>query len=187
MERGTASLRASSFSPRLCETLSMSHHTAIDEALAANERFATTFLPAEAGQPRIAVILCMDARIDPVRALGLRYGHAHIIRNAGGRMADALRSLAISQRLLGTREVALIHHTECAMMTFTDEDMRQRLRDEAGFIADHLAFLPFRDLQQSVRDDLEVYRSSPLVRQDVALRGFVYDVRTGRLREIDPA
>lgn len=165
----------------------MSHHTAIDDALAANARFASTFLPAEAGQPQIAVILCMDARIDPIRALGLRYGHAHIIRNAGGRMADALRILAISQRLVGTREVAVIHHTECAMMTFSDDDMRKRLRDEAGFIADHLAFLPFRDLEQSVRDDMEVYRSSPLVRQDVLLRGFVYDVKSGRLREVDPA
>ena len=101
-------------------------------------------------------------------------------------MADALRSLSISQRLVGTREVAVIHHTECAMMTFTDDDMRQRLREEAGFIADHLAFLPFRDLDQAVRDDLEVYRSSPLVKQDVVLRGFVYDVASGLLREVHP-
>lgn len=164
----------------------MSHKTAIDAALLANKRFAEDFLPAEAGQPTLAVLLCMDARIDPIRALGLRYGHAHIIRNAGGRMADALRSLSISQRLVGTREVAVIHHTECAMMTFTDDDMRQRLREEAGFIADHLAFLPFRDLDQAVRDDLGVYRSSPLVKQDVVLRGFVYDVASGLLREVHP-
>lgn len=164
----------------------MSESSAIEHAIEANRRFAEAFAPTEAGQPELAVILCMDARIDPIRALGLRYGHAHIIRNAGGRMADALRSLSISQRLVGTREVAVIHHTECAMMTFSDDDMRQRLRDEAGYIADHLAFLPFRDVEQSVRDDLEVYRSSPLVRQDVVLRGFVYDVATGLLREVFP-
>lgn len=165
----------------------MSELSAIDHAIEANHRFAEAFAPTPAGQPELAVVLCMDARIDPIRALGLRYGHAHIIRNAGGRMADALRSLAISQRLVGTREVAVIHHTECAMTTFSDDDMRQRLRDEAGVIADHLAFLPFRDLDQSVLDDLEVYRSSPLVRQDVVLRGFVYDVGTGLLREVFPS
>jgi len=162
----------------------MSQHTAIDHALEANRAYAATYTPSPAGQPKLAVILCMDARIDPIRALGLRYGYAHIIRNAGGRMADALRSLSISQRLVGTDEVALIHHTECAMTTFTDDDMRQKLRAEANFIADHMAFLPFKDLEQSVRDDLEVYRSSPLVRQGVTIRGFVYDVASGKLREV---
>jgi carbonic anhydrase len=162
----------------------MADTPAIEQALEANRRYAQDFVPSTAGQPKLAVILCMDARIDPIRALGLRYGHAHIIRNAGGRMADALRSLSISQRLVGTDEVALIHHTECAMATFTDDDMRQRLREEAGFIADHMAFLPFKDLDQSVRDDIEVYRASPLVRQDIPIRGFVYDVATGRLREV---
>jgi len=164
----------------------MSEISAIEHALEANRQFAQAFVPTPAGQPNIAVILCMDARIDPIRALGLRYGHAHIIRNAGGRMADALRSLSISQRLVGTREVAVIHHTECAMTTFSDDDMRKRLREEAGYIADHMAFLPFKDEEQSVRDDLAVYRSSPLVRQDVILRGFVYDVATGLLREVEP-
>lgn len=164
----------------------MSDAPGIESALAANREFATSFAPSPAGTPRLAVVLCMDARIDPVRALGLPYGQAHIIRNAGGRMADALRSLAISQRLVGTREVAVIHHTECAMMTFTDEDMRRRLREEAGMVADHLSFLPFRSLEESVRDDLQLYRASPLVRQDVPVRGFVYDVATGLLREVPP-
>ncbi len=129
----------------------------------------------------------MDARIDPVHALGLPYGHAHIIRNAGGRMADALRSLAISQRMLGTTEVAIIHHTECGMMTFTDDDMRRRLRAEAGVAADHISFLPFRSLEESVRDDLQMYRSSSLVRQDVPVRGFVYHVANGLLQEVTEA
>lgn len=156
----------------------------IDLALEANRQFAKDFSPGDSGAPKLAVVLCMDARIDPIRALGLRYGHAHIIRNAGGRIADALRSLSISQRLLGTREVAIVHHTECGMLTFTDEDMRQRLREEAGMVADHLSFLPFRDLEESVRDDLRLYRMSPLVRQDVPVRGFIYDVATGRLTEV---
>lgn len=162
----------------------MSEGISIEHALEANRRYAETFSPGEAGTPRLAVVLCMDARIDPLRALGLPYGYAHIIRNAGGRVADALRSLAISQRLLGTREVAIVHHTECGMMTFTDDDMRQRLREEAGMVADHLAFLPFKDLEESIRDDLRLYRMSPLVRQDVVVRGFVYDVATGLLREV---
>ncbi len=163
----------------------MSQEPTIDRALAANRAFAETFLPSPPGTPRLAVLLCMDARIDPVRALGLPYGHAHIIRNAGGRMADALRSLAISQRLLGTTEVAVIHHTECAMMTFTEADMHRRLRHEAGVDPGDMAFLPFRDLDESVRDDLRLYRASPLVRHDVPVRGFIYDIATGLLLEVD--
>jgi carbonic anhydrase len=159
--------------------------SSIDQALAANRAYGETFAPSAAGVPHLAVVLCMDARIDPIRALGLRYGHAHIIRNAGGRVADALRSLSISQRLVGTTAVAIIHHTECAMTTFTDDDMRRRLREEAGLIADHLAFLPFRDVEESVRDDLQTYRGSLLVRQDIPVRGFIYDVATGLLREVE--
>ncbi len=162
----------------------MVNEPSIESALAANRAYAETFHPSPAGNPRLAVVLCMDARIDPIRALGLKYGYAHIIRNAGGRVADALRSLSISQRLVGTTEVAIIHHTDCAMTRFTDADMRQKLRDEAGMIADHLAFLPFTDHEQSIVDDLQVYRSSPLVRQDVVVRGFIYDVDTGLLREV---
>ncbi len=163
----------------------MNNEPSIELALEANVRFAETFSPSEAGKPRLAVVLCMDARIDPVNALGLPYGHAHIIRNAGGRMADALRSLAISQRMLGTTEVAIIHHTECGMMTFTDDEMRSRLRAEAGVAADHISFLPFRSLEESIRDDLRMYHASALVRHDVPIRGFVYDVATGLLREVN--
>lgn len=162
----------------------MSHDSAIDAALEANRRYAESFDPSDAGQPKLAVVLCMDARIDPIRALGLRYGHAHIVRNAGGRMVDALRSLAISQRLLGTSEVAVIHHTECGMQTFTDDEMRARLRNESGIDAGDMVFHSFRDLEESVRDDLSIYRASTLVRQDIPVRGFVYDVATGSLREV---
>lgn len=131
----------------------------------------------------LAVVACMDARLDPVRALGLRDGDAHIIRNAGGRLADALRSLVISQQLLGTREIVIIHHTECGMLTFTDDHLRQRLRDELHANTD-MPFHTFRDLEQSVRDDLAAARSSPLLLPDVPVRGFIFDVRTGAICEV---
>jgi len=159
----------------------------IDETLQANAKYAADFtkgaLPLPPGR-QVAVVVCMDARIDPAKALGLSEGDAHVIRNAGGRVSEALRSLAISQTLLGTKEVAVIHHTDCGMLTFTDESIRNQLREKRGVDADDVAFLPFHDLDQSVRDDLATYKRSGLVRQDVTPRGFVYDVKTGRLREV---
>ena len=159
----------------------------IDEVLEANRAYATGFAKGALPLPparRLAVVVCMDARIDPARTLGLEEGDAHVIRNAGGRMADALRSLAISQQLLGTEEVMVIHHTDCGMLTFTDAELRATLRERLGADADHVAFLPFRDLEGSVRDDLAAYRASPIVRHDIPARGFIYDVRTGTLREV---
>ena len=156
--------------------------------LEANQRYAAGF--AEGGLPmpparRLAVLTCMDARIDPAKALGLAEGDAHVIRNAGGRASDdALRSLVISQQLLGTREVLVIHHTDCGMLTFTNEQLRERLRRDLNADAAAVDFLPFADLEESVRQDVATIRSSPLVPDDVAVRGFVYDVRTGRLREV---
>jgi carbonic anhydrase len=159
----------------------------IDELLRANESYAARFtkgdLPLPPGR-KVAVVACMDARLDPARALGLEEGDAHVIRNAGGRVVDALRSLSISQSLLGTEAVVIIHHTDCGMLTFTDESIRTRLRETLSADADHVAFLPFSDLEESIRADLAVYRRATLVRQDVPVRGFVYDVRTGRLREV---
>lgn len=161
--------------------------TVTDEFLRANETYASRFTKGELPLPparKVAVVVCMDARIDPARALGLEEGDAHVIRNAGGRIQDALRSIAISQTLLGTEEVVIIHHTDCGMLTFSDDLIRLKLRKERGVDADHVAFLPFKDLDASVRDDIAAYKASPLVRQDVPVRGFVYDVRTGRLREV---
>jgi len=161
--------------------------TITDELLTANRAYAEKFQKGELALPparKIALVVCMDARIDPARALGLEEGDAHVIRNAGGRIADSLRSLAISQELLGTQEVAIIHHTDCGMLTFSDEALRDRLRKSRSADADAIAFLPFRDLDQSVRDDLAAYAASPLVRHDIPVRGFVYDVKTGRLREV---
>lgn len=158
-----------------------------DEFLRADERYAATFdkgdLPMPPGR-KVAVVTCMDARLDPAKFLGLQEGDAHVIRNAGGRAADAIRSLIISQQLLGTREIVVIHHTDCGMLTFTDEQLHQKVHDELHAHAD-FPFLSFTDVAQSVRDDVAAISASPLLLKGLPVRGFVYDVRTGRLHEVD--
>jgi carbonic anhydrase len=157
-----------------------------DEFVQANQQYAAAFDKGSLPMPprrHVAVVTCMDARLDPAKFLGLQEGDAHVIRNAGGRAADAIRSLVISQQLLGTREVVVIHHTDCGMLTFTDDQLRQKLRDDLGAQTTD-AFLPFSDLEQSVRDDVAAIRTSPLLLKDVPVRGFIYDVRTGRLQEV---
>ena len=159
------------------------------ELLAANRRYAGAFakggLPAPPAR-HLAILVCMDARIDPARALGLEEGDAHVIRNAGGRATeDAIRSLAISQQLLGTREVAVIHHTGCGMLSFSNEQLRDKLRRELGADATGVDFLPFSDLAQSVRDDIAALRASPLLLRDVPIGGFIYDTKTGALSRVD--
>lgn len=159
----------------------------IDELLQANEAYARNFdrghLPLPPAR-RIAVLTCMDARIIPSRALGLEEGDAHVIRNAGGRARDALRSLIISQRLLGTREVAVIHHTDCGMLTFNNRELREKVREDLGSDTGEFDFLPFQDLEDSVREDVEFLQATQLLNPDTLIRGFVYDVRTGRLKEV---
>jgi carbonic anhydrase len=160
--------------------------TVADEFLQADAQYAATFTKGDLPMPparKVAVVTCMDARLDPAKFLGLVEGDAHIIRNAGGRAADALRSLVISQQLLGTREIVVIHHTDCGMLTFTDAQLHQKLHDELHVHAD-IPFLPFTDLEQSVRDDVALIRNSPLLLPDVPVRGFIYDVHDGRLREV---
>ncbi|KAJ5856493.1 Carbonic anhydrase [Penicillium soppii] len=125
----------------------------------------------------------MDARLDPARALGLEEGDAHVIRNAGGRVSDALRSVIISQQLLGTREIIIVHHTNCGMLTFTDEVIRDKVRKDLQQNVDHIAFLPFGDLEQSVRDDIKLLKDSPLV-LDVPITGYVYEVESGKIVKI---
>lgn len=159
----------------------------VDELVQANVAFARSFDKGSLPMPpsrRVAVVTCMDARILPSRILGLEFGEAHVIRNAGGRAQEALRSLVISQQLLGTREVAVIHHTDCGMLTFTNQELRTQVRERLGVDAGHIDFLPFRDVEESVRDDLTFLLSSPLIPDDIPIRGFVYDVRTGRLTEV---
>lgn len=161
-----------------------------DAALEANKAYVAQFsaetgaLPLPPGK-KLAIVACMDARLHPEKALGLHEGDAHCIRNAGGRFADAHRSLVISQTLLGTEEVVFIHHTDCGMVTFSDASIREQLAGSKGN-ADHIAFLPFGNLEQSVRDDIAYYRGNALLRQDVPVRGFIYDVKTGQLNEVKP-
>jgi len=157
-----------------------------NEFLQANERYAAQFTKGDLPMPpgrHVAVVACMDARLDPARALGLEEGDAHVIRNAGGRADDAIRSLVISQQLLGTREIVVVHHTDCGMLTFTDEQLRQKLHDDLGADTD-IPFYSFSNVEQSVRDDLQTLRTSPLLLKDIPIRGFIYDVKSGRLHEV---
>jgi carbonic anhydrase len=157
-----------------------------DEFLEHNRRYADSFggplpLPPAAG---VAVVACMDARISVYGVLGLKEGDAHVIRNAGGVATDdAIRSLAISQRLLGTREIILIHHTDCGMLTFTDDAFKASIQDETG-IKPAWAAEAFSDLDADVRQSIKRITSSPFVPHTGSVRGFVFDVATGLLREV---
>ncbi len=159
--------------------------TTDEEFLRANEAFAATFQKGHLPMPparRVAVLTCMDARLDPARFLGLQEGDAHVIRNAGGRASeDAIRSLVISEQLLDTTSVVVIHHTDCGMLTFRNEDLAAKLKQELQVDADHIDFLPFTNLEQSVRDDVTTLKASPLIPKNVTISGFVYDVKSGRL------
>jgi carbonic anhydrase len=133
---------------------------------------------------KVAVLACMDSRMDLVGLLGLELGDAHMIRNAGGVVTDdAIRSLAISQRMLGTREIVLIHHTDCGMLTFSDDDFKRSLLDETG-IKPAWAVEAFDDLDEDVRQSIARIQASPFIPHKDSLRGFVYDVHTGELREV---
>ena len=161
--------------------------TITDELLNNNEVYAAAFddgdLPMAPAR-KLAVVACMDARLDVGRALGLSEGDAHVIRNAGGVVTDdAIRSLAISQRLLGTEEIILIHHTGCGMLTFTDDEFRGSIEQETG-IKPGWAAESFGDLEGDVRQSIARIKASPFVPRKDAVRGFVYEVETGRLREV---
>ena len=158
-----------------------------DEYLENNARYAEGFsgplpLPPSRG---VAVVACMDARLDVYRILGLRDGEAHVIRNAGGVVTDdEIRSLAISQRLLGTREIILIHHTDCGMLTFTDEDLLGAIEQDTG-VRPTWACETFTDLEDDVRKSIKRITDSPFVPATGSVRGFVFAVATGRLTEVD--
>jgi len=161
--------------------------TATDELLQNAERYAADFdrgdlpLPPAKG---VVVLACMDARLNPYGILGLQEGDAHVIRNAGGVVTDdEIRSLAISQRLLGTKEIILIHHTDCGMLTFTDDGFRRQIQDETG-IKPEWAAEAFDDLETDVRQSIARIKSSPFIPNKDNVRGFVYDVATGRLDEV---
>jgi carbonic anhydrase len=161
--------------------------TATDELLQNNADYAEGFDKADLPLPPakgVAVVACMDARLNVYGMLGLREGDAHVIRNAGGVITDdEIRSLAISQRLLGTREIILIHHTDCGMLTFTDDELKQQIQEEAG-IKPHFSMESFTDLEEDVRQSISRIQASPFIPHKDAVRGFVYEVETGRLREV---
>jgi carbonic anhydrase len=161
--------------------------SATDDMLKNNEEYAGAFdkgdlpLPPAKG---VAVVACMDARLHVSRILGLDEGDAHVIRNAGGVITDdEIRSLAISQRLLGTTEIILIHHTDCGMLTFTDDDFKRQIQDDTG-IKPAWAAEAFGDLDEDVRQSIARVKASPFLPHKDNVRGFVYEVETGRLREV---
>jgi carbonic anhydrase len=160
--------------------------TVIDEYLANNARYAENFsgpLPLPPAK-QIVIIACMDARLNVYGLLGANEGEAHVIRNAGGVVTDdEIRSLAISQRLLGTREIMLIHHTDCGMLTFTDDAFKQSIQDETG-IKPPWAAEAFADLDEDVRQSIARIKTSPFVPHTDNVRGFVFDVATGKLNEV---
>ncbi|MGW3964546.1 beta-class carbonic anhydrase [Amycolatopsis sp. NPDC005003] len=157
-----------------------------DELLANNAAYAARFsgpLPLPPAK-HVAVLACMDARIDVYGVLGLEEGEAHVIRNAGGVVTeDEIRSLTISQRLLGTEEIILIHHTDCGMLTFTDDAFKKAIQDEVG-IKPPWAAEAFNDLDEDVRQSIARIRNSPFVPKKDSIRGFVFDVATGKLTEV---
>ncbi len=157
-----------------------------DDLIANNATYAESFsgpLPLPPSK-KIAVLACMDARLDVYRVLGLNEGESHVIRNAGGVVTDdEIRSLAISQRLLGTKEIVLIHHTDCGMLTFTDEDFRNSVEQDVG-VRPTWASEAFADLETDVRDSLKRIQDSPFIPIKDSIRGFVFDVATGKLAEV---
>jgi carbonic anhydrase len=161
--------------------------SATDELLRNAEAHAENFdngsLPLPPAK-KVAVVACMDARVNPHSILGLQDGDAHVIRNAGGVVTDdEIRSLSISQRLLGTEEIILIHHTDCGMLTFTDDEYRRSLQDDVG-IKPAWAAETFPDLDEDVRQSIARIKASPFIPRKDSVRGFVYQVETGRLREV---
>jgi carbonic anhydrase len=158
-----------------------------DDLLRNNQSFAQGFDKGDLALPpakRIAIVACMDARLNPYPILGLELGDAHVIRNAGGVITDdEIRSLAISQHLLGTEEIMLIHHTDCGMLTFDDDEFADRLESAAGERPLWEA-RSFPDLDQDVRDSIQRIKDSPFIPRKDSVRGFVYDVKTGELREV---
>ncbi len=158
-----------------------------DDLLANNESYVASFDKADLPMPpakKVAVVACMDARLNVYGALGLQEGDAHVIRNAGGVVTDdEIRSLAISQRLLGTEEIILIHHTDCGMLTFTDDEFKGSIQTDVG-IKPEWAVEAFSDLDEDVRQSIGRIKASPFIPNKESVRGFVYEVESGRLREV---
>jgi carbonic anhydrase len=161
--------------------------TVTDELLRNNAEFASTFSKGDLPMPpgkHLAVVACMDARLNVYALLGLEEGQAHVIRNAGGVVTeDVIRSLAISQRLLGTSEVILVHHTDCGMLTFTDDQVKADIEADTG-LRPHFALEAFSDLERDIRQSIARIKASPFVPNKDSVRGFIFDVTTGKLQEV---
>ena len=161
--------------------------SATSDFLEANKSYASDFAKGDKAMPpakKVAVVACMDARIETGRLLGLEEGDAHVIRNAGGVVTDdVIRSLAISQRLLGTREIVLIHHTDCGMLTFKDDDLKAQIEEDTG-LRPQFALEAFSDLSDDVRQSIRRIQASPFVPHKDSVRGFIYDVENGQLNEV---
>jgi carbonic anhydrase len=158
-----------------------------DELIRNNQNYARSFKKGDLPMPpakRVAVLACMDARLDVHKILGLEEGEAHVIRNAGGVATDdAIRSLVISQRLLGTLEIILIHHTDCGMLTFKDDEVKAKIESETG-IRPAFALEAFASPESDVKQSMARIEASPFIPNKASVRGFVYDVKTGRLNEV---
>ena len=159
-----------------------------DNFLKTNQAYAdlhgTEHLP-QKPKTQVAIVTCMDSRLHVAQALGLALGDAHILRNAGGRVADdVIRSLVISQQQLGTREIVVLHHTDCGAQSFTNEAFAAQLERDLGVSVYGKDFLPFSDVEESVREDVRKLRESPLIPDDIVISGAVYDVNTGRISEV---
>jgi carbonic anhydrase len=158
-----------------------------DELLRNNAEFASSFKQGDLPMPPakgLAVVACMDARLNVYALLGLEAGQAHVIRNAGGVITeDVIRSLAISQWLLGTSEIILIHHSDCGMLTFTDDEVKSDIESKTG-LRPHFALEAFSDLENDIRQSIARIKASPFVASKDSIRGFVYDVGTGQLQEV---
>jgi carbonic anhydrase len=161
--------------------------TVTDELLRNNAEFASSFAKGDLPMPPgkgLAVVACMDARLNVYALLGLEEGQAHVIRNAGGVVTeDVIRSLAISQRLLGTGEIILVHHTDCGMLTFTDDQVKADIEADTG-LRPHFALEAFSDLERDIRQSIARIKASPFVANKDSVRGFIFDVTTGRLQEV---
>jgi carbonic anhydrase len=159
-----------------------------EELLRNNAIYAESFEKGDLPLPPardVAVVACMDARLDVHKILGLEEGDAHVIRNAGGVVTDdEIRSLTISQRLLGTREVILIHHTDCGMLTFSDDELKAQIHEDVG-LKPHFSMESFSDLEEDVRQSVARIQASPFIPHKESVRGFIYEVETGRLREVN--
>ncbi|EFN52746.1 hypothetical protein CHLNCDRAFT_26430 [Chlorella variabilis] len=158
-----------------------------DDFVAGNEEFVATFKDGDKPMPparKALLVTCMDARIHPEKALGVDIGDIHVVRNAGGRAVDAVRSVTISQQLLGTTEIFVVHHTDCGMLTFSTPQLQGIVKDRLGH-DDATHYHEFSDLEKSVRDDVALLKASPVVRPGTPIRGGIYDVRTGKISWLD--